>query len=129
MRVGIEGHRYILDHLDGDGETVLQFVDRDHGRDTEGVTCQEVLRALIDRIQMLDAEEPWEGNADILQAFRKALTLFEVRALMRKVEVGDIEPEAVLNSKIDGHWLLMISQNPTGRRDDVPDVDDGNQGR
>jgi len=49
MKVLDRGHKYQLDHLDGDKKTIIQFCNRETGREIEGVTTQEVIRALIDR--------------------------------------------------------------------------------
>ena len=86
MEVAYPGHRYLLHHTDSKEDsghsTVLQFVMRPpHHHPCEGVTNQEVLRALIDRVKVLDAELPWEGNSKILHHLRMALVLHEARAL------------------------------------------------
>lgn len=106
MQILINGHRYELDHLDGDGTTIIQFVDRGHGRNTEGILNQDLLRVLIDRMKVLDSEVPWEGNAKIIEHLRRALLLHEVRTLERKLERGEFEPEACWISPDDGHWRL-----------------------
>lgn len=106
MRVLVPGHRYELDHLDGSGKTVLQFVSRAPLHEPqEGVINQEVLRAIIDRVQLLDSEVPWEGNRQILMHLRMALALHEARALLRHVEKGEIKPELVAVGA-DGHFLI-----------------------
>src|SRR5262245_26997718 len=106
MRALKAGHLYELDHLDGSGHTMLQFVQREpHHEPKEGVINQEVLRALIDRVQVLDSERPWEGNQAILYHLRIALVLHEVRAMMRKVEKDELQPELVSVGD-DGHFIL-----------------------
>lgn len=104
MKVLIAGHLYELSHLDGDGGQRLQFVDRNHGMDSEGTYNQEVLRVLIDRVKFLDDEVPWEGNGQILHHLRMALVLHEARALCRKVEKGKLLPESLIVGP-DGHFL------------------------
>lgn len=106
MRILHPGHEYLLDHLDGDGKTRLQFVQRlpFHAK-KEGVLTQEVLRALIDRVQVLDKETPWEGNEEILYHLRMALALHEARALTRKVFKKELNPEHVTLGP-DGHFKL-----------------------
>lgn len=107
MKVLVPGHTYELDHLDGNGKTRLQFVSRAPLHEpAEGVINQEVLRALIDRVQLLDAEVPWSGNIEILKHLRMALALHEVRALLRHVEKGQILPE-LLSTGADGHFQLI----------------------
>lgn len=105
------GHRYELNHLDGPNKTILQFVQRQpHHEPKEGVQCQEVLRALIHRVKWLDGELPWEGNPAIIQNLRHALALFEVRALLRHIEKGEIDPEHI-KTAADGHFLYTMEGN------------------
>lgn len=113
MKVLHPGHRYELAHLDGVRITTLQFVQRAPLHPAqEGTTCQEVLRALIDRVKVLDAERPWGGNTEILLMLRRALILFETRALIRKVEREELEPERLAVDAKDGHWLLTLESAP-----------------
>lgn len=107
MKVLVPGHQYDLEYLDGDGSRWIQFVDRGHGRDCPGTTCQEVLRALIDRVKFLDAELPWQGNALILDNLRHALTLFEVRAFLRRTG----NPENIPTDPENGHWKFPKEDN------------------
>ncbi|MBT8366536.1 MAG: hypothetical protein KJP23_17725 [Deltaproteobacteria bacterium] len=106
MIVHDEGHCYYLNHLDGEGTTLIQFVNRGHGRDCEGVTNQEVLRVLIDRVKFLNSEVLWEGNEKILFHLRSALVLHEERHLERSVEKGKLLPENVLIDQANGHFKL-----------------------
>lgn len=110
MRAIYPGHRYELDHLDGDGKSILQFVQREplhHGR--EGVTNQEVLRAIIDRIKVLDKEVHWPGNAQIIRHLRMAILLHEARAMERHVEIHDLAIEHVVLGS-DGHFNLHLHE-------------------
>jgi len=90
VRAIYPGHRYELDHLDGEGKSVLQFVQREplHAP-LEGVTNQEVLRAVIDRVKALDEEVHWPGNAQIIRHLRMAILLHESRAIERHIERHD----------------------------------------
>lgn len=107
MKVIDPGHLYELNHLDGSGTTRLQFVSRAPlHTPAEGVINQEVLRALIDRVQLLDSEVTWSGNAEILHHLRMALALHEARAMLRHVEKGHIRPE-LLPTGPDGHFILV----------------------
>ncbi len=106
MKVVKAGHMYILDHLDGSNYSTLHFVNRGHSNNTEGVTNQEVLRVLIDRIKFLDSEVEWYGNKEILQHLRQALVLHEARHLCRATEKGKILPEEIELST-DSHYLLQ----------------------
>lgn len=106
MKVIYPGHLYELDHLDGDRKTPLQFVSRPPLHPAkEGVTNQEVLRVLIDRVKVLDAEKPWAGNSEILFHLRMALGLHEARALTRHIEKGKLQPESVPVGE-GGHFIL-----------------------
>lgn len=90
MKVLYPGHLYMLDQLDTGPETqlqLLQFVQRRPLHPARsGTTNQEVCRALIDRVQILNAEKPWSGNADILHHLREVIFLHEVRAHQRHRE-------------------------------------------
>lgn len=111
MNVIYSGHRYALKHIDGADYTIIQFVQRPpfHAA-KEGVTCQEVLRCLIDRVLSLDAETPWLGNQEVLHHLRLALVGFEARALIRQVESGKVKPEEILLNPENGHFLLSTQK-------------------
>lgn len=86
---------------------MLQFIQRlPYHLKKEGVLNQEVLRALIDRVKVLNAEVPWEGNKEILYHLRMALVLHESRALFRKVEKKELDPEH-LPVGDDGHFIII----------------------
>jgi hypothetical protein len=106
MEVLSKGHIYRLAHLDGQSVTEIVFVCREDGRKHEGTTNQEVIRALIDRVQYLDEQVPCYENQEILHHLRMALVLHEMRALSRKTNFGKIEPERVALGA-DGHFLLL----------------------
>jgi len=107
MRVLDPGHRYALENLKGDGETVIQFFkDAEiHGDGYDGPSCQEYHRALIDRVQRLDAEKPFWGNHLIIQKSREIIAIFEMRALYYKVEKGELEIEKLPIGE-DGHIII-----------------------
>lgn len=108
MEVLIPGHRYSAAHLDGNGVEIIQFVDRGHGNDTEGTTCQELIKILIDRVKFLDGEVPSIFNEEILHHARMMLIHFEARALCRKVEKKKLLPEELAFSDEDMHILLSF---------------------
>ena len=94
MKILDAGHRYWLDLLDIEGDQrqgaeMLTFVKRQGPRYPgnssyyPGTNCQEVLRALIDRVKHLNGQAADEHNAPILRSLREALWLFESRAAMR----------------------------------------------
>lgn len=115
MEVLDRGHRYRLKHrgafpgIKPGTTTVIQFVNREKDRESEGTTTQECLRMLIDRTWYCNDCLPWQGNAHIVGHLRMALALHEVRAILRKVEKGELEPE-FLQLGDDGHILLQ--RNP-----------------
>lgn len=107
MKCKYPGHLYELDHLDGGGKTALQFVQRRPFHEpVEGVTNQEVIRAVIDRVKVLDAEVPWPGNRQILYHLRMVIALHEMRALQRHIEKHAFPIESAALGQ-DGHILLM----------------------
>ncbi len=94
MRILDPGHRYWLDVLDIEGDEqngteMLSFVKRKGERYPgnlscyPGTNCQEVIRALIDRVKHLDSQAADPHNQPILQHLREALWLFESRAAKR----------------------------------------------
>lgn len=110
MKVIISGHLYELDDLKSDTTTRFRFhMDPDihDGMEFTGPSSQEVIRMLIQRVEHLDAEKPWDGNQQIIQHLRSCIALFESRALVRKVEKGELEIEKLELDK-DGH--LKLSQ-------------------
>lgn len=123
MRVLDKGHCYQLDHLDGVGTQTLQFCNREGGRQIEGVTTQEVIRALIDRTWYCNDCLPWSGNKLVVDHLRMALMLHEVRAMIRGVEKGEIRPEFV-KIGTDSHFFLDESASqhasPYARMPETP---------
>lgn len=93
MRVVDPGHHYELDVFDHDGtgyRSFLRFMKRvgaGYPHNTEptypGTNCQEVIRALIERVKYLHMQIPHPQNGVILDGLRAALTAFEVRAAER----------------------------------------------
>lgn len=83
------GHKFDLQNLHSDTFTTLQFYqdpELHNGEGKEGPSTQEVLRACIRRVQRLNDEKPWEGNAIIIRHLRCAIAGFEARAILRKIE-------------------------------------------
>lgn len=102
------GHTFELRHLDGDNVSTLQFVQRrPHHEPKEGTTNQEVLRALIRRVILLNSEQAWEGNIQILSHLRKALALHEVRALLKHIDKDSLPVESFPTGP-DGHFTFGI---------------------
>lgn len=109
MKVLIPGHAYDLKRLKSYGHIRFSFyMDPEHndGIPGSGTNCQEVIRMLIDRVEFLDKQKPYDGNQEILRHLRLALAHFEARALIRKVEKGlRIEQ---LSTGEDGHIVLTV---------------------
>lgn len=102
MKVTEPGHVYQLAFLDGApsahwgtvSDDTLTFVKRvgprfpgndqiGNGDAHPGTTMQEVLRALIDRVHYLDAQEPHPRNQDVIASLRRAIYDLELRAAQR----------------------------------------------
>ena len=129
MKTIEDGHVYELDQRRGDGLNPpggtpdpqrITFVNREPGREHDGTTTQEVIRALIDRTQYCDHCLPWDGNRQIVAHLRMALTLHECRGIIRKVETSQILPE-LLQTAVDGHWVLRSGHNALPPRYAFPD--------
>lgn len=89
MKVIEPGHIYTLNRLDGEGVESLVFVKREGekypgnvGHHT-GTNMQEVLRALIDRVQYVNKQIPHWRNMQVIGALRDALRQLETRAAER----------------------------------------------
>lgn len=107
MEVIDAGHKYKLKNLHYHTYSELQFYkdpDINGSLEQQGTNCQEVIRALINRVEFLDNQKPWEGNKVILQHLRETLALFEARAIIRKVDKGLLIESLPVGS--DGHLII-----------------------
>lgn len=122
-----KGHLYKLDHrgaypgVASGTSTLVQFVNRESGRESEGTTTQECLRMLIDRTWYCNDCLPWSGNKLIVDHLRMALMLHEVRAMLRKVEKGELAPEKMEVGE-DGHFILIESAEQLSPYARMPDT-------
>lgn len=112
MEIKDPGHKYLLDQRGIQERQEFWFPDMECTPNTPGTTTQEVLRMLIDRTQYCNACLPWTGNEYIIHHLRMALVLHEARALIRKVETHELEPELVTVGH-DGHFELTESIKPS----------------
>jgi len=86
MKILDAGHEYELDCLDGDLKQIIVFVKREGQKfpfnigKHAGTNCQEVLRALIDRTEYLQKQQPCAETECIISSLKTALLLFELRA-------------------------------------------------
>lgn len=89
MRVIDPGHDYRLSVYDGTGEVPLTFLKRmgegypGNQSAHPGTNLQEVLRALIARMEYLDGQIPDARNAGVIECLRSAIRLLEERAAER----------------------------------------------
>jgi hypothetical protein len=82
----------------------------------DGVLCQEVLRALIDRMLDLWAQRPCHESTEIIQKLRECLVLFETRAARGTLEksyakVGQHVEQ--LPVKANGHVFDIVPGDKT----------------
>ena len=107
MKVLDPGNAYELDNLRSEGSQILTFMKDEeiHGVGHQGTSCQEAIRAVIHRVQVLDKEMPAGENAFIVHHLRMAILGFETRALRRMVEKG-LAIEAV-STQDNGHIFKM----------------------
>jgi len=102
MRIDDPGHEFMLRWLDTEKETEARLIfvkrvgDGYPGNEPPahpGTNCQEVIRALIARVQYLDKQIPHVENRTILYALRLALYSFELRAAERHGRLEAFERE------------------------------------
>ena len=122
MKVIDPGHLYELYQLDQpddgheDDPQILMFVKRvgpeypgNEGPAHHGVTTQEVIRVLIDRMIYVNGQKQHELNADVILKLRKCLYLLEVRAAeMRGYELPPWGP-----FPSEGWLMADIENEPT----------------
>lgn len=90
MEVIDPGHRYKLRSLDGEADCNLIFVKREgagypgNAGSHPGTTCQEVLRALVNRLDYLNNQIPCWQNRLARSCCLIALWLFEHRHAKRR---------------------------------------------
>jgi hypothetical protein len=89
MKIFDAVHTYALDGYDGAARQLLIFMKREgpgypfNVGSYGGTNCQEVMRALIDRILYLDRQVACAENQIALAGIRSALYAFEIRAARR----------------------------------------------
>lgn len=110
MEVIDRGHTYLLDDNKSTTKTNTLVFYKDikiNNNGYNGTTNQEVLRALIDRINFLNEQVPDKINKDIIYHLRKALILHEQRHLDRLLEKG--YPIENLKKFKDGHIVKCFN--------------------
>lgn len=123
MKILTPGHEYLLSNIKTDNRdenaNTLKFynekcVDKD---EIVGTSNQEVLRALIDRVNYLDNELPHSFNKEIIFHLRKALALHEARHLTRMVD----KDVAVENFPVgdDGHFICLDKEKEYFYQDEI----------
>lgn len=100
MEVSDPGHVYLLRVFDFNPEIEssqeeLVFMKREgegypgNVGHYSGTNCQEVIRALINRVEYLDKQISHNNNLHILANLRQSIWLFEVRAAERHGRLDD----------------------------------------
>lgn len=90
----------------------ITFVNKQKGQEHSGTTTQEIIRILLDRTRHCANCMPHPNNERIIYHLRMALVLHEARALERKTEKGDFDPE-YLQVGGDGHLLMTTDKRNT----------------
>lgn len=88
MKVLDPGHQFSLLTLDGEEEQILTFVKRCRPPEKypgntnayPGTNIQDVLRALIARVEYLDEQQPAQENLEVLRHLKSAFQKLEMRA-------------------------------------------------
>ncbi len=117
MKVIEKGHIYQpqIRRIHPDSKSIpmdkIVFINKQPGQEHDGTTTQEVIRILIDRTRHCANCMPHPNNERIVYHLRMALILHEARALERKTEKGDFQPE-YLDVGYDGHLALFGQQKP-----------------
>lgn len=106
------GHAYLLDSYDGGQPVRLTFVKREgegypfNAGHHPGTNCQEVIRALIDRVKYLQEQIPCEENQQIINNLRSCLWEFERRAAKRHGRASVLPWQ-------EGYQAIPIENQPT----------------
>ena len=85
------GHHYTLDNFENPNQYQnLDFIEKRLVHETfvtvqDGTTTEEVLKALIDRTQKLNAKAPCRENSLAITKMEEALMWFEKRTTDRKL--------------------------------------------
>lgn len=124
MRAIVPGHRYALKQLDGISEETLQFVQRQpHHTPHPGTINQEVIRALIDRIKLLETERHWADNAMMITYLRTCITIHEERAFYYHAVKGGLDITQRQAKERVSLWRLTMHSDKV-----VEDIPTGNDG-
>src|SRR5580700_282369 len=116
MKVSEKGHIYHPDNRaahkgDGVAEQTITFANHEAGSEHGGTTTQEVIRILLDRTRHCNNCMPHWVNEQVIYHLRSALVLHEMRALQRKFEKGDYNPEYMAVGP-DGHFGMPPENKP-----------------
>lgn len=115
MEVLDAGHKYSLQNYDSGKSQVLTFLKRSDPPERypgnissyPGTNCQEVLRALIDRVRYLNAQFPCPETETVENLLQASLYLFEARASRihnSYLQVANLKGVEVANvCKVCGH--------------------------
>lgn len=90
MEVIDPGHKFQLNGYDDGEPQILTFMKREGSGypfnvgHHPGTNCQEVIRALIERVKYLQNQVACAENEQIIKLLRESLRLFEFRAAKRR---------------------------------------------
>lgn len=110
MKVVDQGHLYELNVLDGEGPAPtarLRFVKREGPNYPgnvgayPGVTTQEVIRALIDRMLYVNGQQECIDNRSAISHLRDALVVLEIRAARTAGYALDLSEYHALGHRIE----------------------------
>jgi hypothetical protein len=89
MRTIVPGHQYYLNNFEGPGKQILNFIQKEE-RDgkfvtvNNGTTNEEVIEALLDRLDFLDTKAPHQENRIAIEHLKSALAALNRRTEERK---------------------------------------------
>lgn len=110
------GHIYELENRISGSQrlTFIKNLPEDSESNHDGVTCQEVIRVLLDRVLELNRQVPCHENIEIINKLRECIILFETRAVGKMLtksysKVG-LTVEELPTKKSNGH-IFSLTEN------------------
>jgi hypothetical protein len=92
MEILTPGHKYSLSNFEGDGDQILQFIEKVPTTEdstrlrtvNDGTTNEEVLAMILDRITHLQSKFPCRENAIVITKLEESLMWLNKRTSDRK---------------------------------------------
>lgn len=106
MKIIDPGHKYSLISLDGDHYQELQFVKRfgpnfpGNINRYPGTTMQDVLRAVLHRLEFVNNQIPDHSNLFVKQHLMESIWHLESRAAKRHGRILKLTPQEIINAPI-----------------------------